>query len=582
MSAPMALLAGLAVAPANPQNALPGDESPGVPFDVMLGAVIAMAPPPPPPLAAEAPPLEVLFDGEWEPERVDEPDAIRAGEPMILEKNLDNWLTAFSRRERASRPADGDRDPSEVRIEDSPAAEDPATVAELAPPDRLTTVVPSIGLAGPRPDEAIALPAVAVRLNPGAPATKASTQAEREPARELPQSVVIPTLQRIRSAVGRPIEEPIVEIGGFGFPELPDEPSAPTAKETGLQPARLPDIRHPLATTSGPAAQLLGGAEAPELTPPVVTTVAEADAPGDEEVRASGRPHSTGAPPMERPPVSLEELPPAMWSSLGLVKDVRRRTSHEPLSPDSGRPGGQPPNDRPRPESMPLATTAETDLVRIRPVTTERMRAEPVTTGAAGPKAAQPEPAQRDSIRPELRLDVPTDLRPSLPGPTMAVPREATWAPEPRTISGPVPLDRFARRVDHLTLDLRDDAGDYGRIRVSVSGPLVRATIMPNDPEMADRLSLDIRQLKTSLEARGFPEPKVTVQAPPPADPVGWTPIHRDTAVDQPQAGPSNPQRRGEDDRRDRWAANRDQRRDDQRHQDPPRDSRQNRGGDTP
>ena len=158
---------------------------------------------------------------------------------------------------------------------------------------------------------------------------------------------------------------------------------------------------------------------------------------------------------------------------------------------------------------------------------------------------------------------------------------EARQPADSPALAAPNPFDRIVRRVDHLTLDLKDDAGDFGRLRVSVSGPLVRATIMPTDPAMADRLNQEIRQLKMTLEQRGFPEPRLTVQAPKPIDPVSWVPVTRDVVVDTGPTAQANTQRRGgDDDRRERWTENRDQRRDEQRQQEQARKPRQDQQGD--
>ena len=99
-------------------------------------------------------------------------------------------------------------------------------------------------------------------------------------------------------------------------------------------------------------------------------------------------------------------------------------------------------------------------------------------------------------------------------------------------------------------------------------------------PAMADRLNLEIRQLKTSLEERGFPEPKLTVLAPRATEPAAWVSVGREVVSDPAPSPQANTDRRTSDDeRRDRWAANRDQRRDGQRHQEHPRQPRRDHHG---
>lgn len=93
--------------------------------------------------------------------------------------------------------------------------------------------------------------------------------------------------------------------------------------------------------------------------------------------------------------------------------------------------------------------------------------------------------------------------------------------PVARPAAGPAPADpgdRIARRVEHLMLNIADEQGDYGRLKVSVTGTSVRATIMPNDPALAERLTVDLRQLRQQLGDRGFADATVTVQAPKAVD----------------------------------------------------------------
>lgn len=146
------------------------------------------------------------------------------------------------------------------------------------------------------------------------------------------------------------------------------------------------------------------------------------------------------------------------------------------------------------------------------------------------------------------------------------------------------PGERIARRVDSLMLDLKDDQGDYGKLKVSVSGASVRATIMPNDQSMADRLNVEIRQLHQSLTERGFPEPKVTVQNPPAAtDLPRWNPLAREGVADTAATDHRSPGRNGPDDeRRERWTGTREQqqeRREQGRTPDQPRNRKRDQNG---
>jgi hypothetical protein len=139
----------------------------------------------------------------------------------------------------------------------------------------------------------------------------------------------------------------------------------------------------------------------------------------------------------------------------------------------------------------------------------------------------------------------------------------STAGPEPTAATVADPGERIARRVDSLMLDLKDDQGDYGKLRVSVSGSNVRATIMPNDQGMADRLNVEIRQLHQSLTERGFPEPKITVQNPASTELPRWNPLAREGVANTAAADHRSPGRHGPDDeqQRDRWHGTKEEQR---------------------
>lgn len=487
-----------------------------VPFDLTLGAAIASVVPAMPAAIAMTPAepvLEVLLDGEWLPDQalapVEGEQPVRdgptgeplaaSGEPMVLEKNLDSWLAAFGRRERSNRPGpDGESDPHQVQL-DEPAA--------VAAPDRLTTVIPSIGI--------VARPEAQPKPDPDAP-----------PSDRLAPIVgdgLIDAETLIRT---RRVYEPTIEIGGFGFTDLPTLPEvAPEAAAN---------------VSAGPAS--LAG-------PPPATDVIQLSnqsAPADRPLADVVRRRTVETVKRAELPAPSREPESAGTNRATIAGTVLRQTGGE-ASPDARTPDRRSEDDRPTgsAEWMPRRRAAEQPTPAEQPTFESR----PIPGQAS--LAAQP-------VRGEARQ--PAD------SPALAAPN---------------PFDRIVRRVDHLTLDLKDDAGDFGRLRVSVSGPLVRATIMPTDPAMADRLNQEIRQLKMTLEQRGFPEPRLTVQAPKPIDPVSWVPVTRDVVVDTGPTAQANTQRRGgDDDRRERWTENRDQRRDEQRQQEQARKPRRDQQGD--
>jgi hypothetical protein len=130
--------------------------------------------------------------------------------------------------------------------------------------------------------------------------------------------------------------------------------------------------------------------------------------------------------------------------------------------------------------------------------------------------------------------------------------------------SSPVPTEpgdtqRVVTRFDRITLDLKDESGDFGKLRVSIAGSSVRATIVPNDPALADRLNHEIRQLRQSLEERGFPEPRVTVESPRAGDGGVRGQLRDPTGAATGPDGSRESTGQPTDDRRERWTAERHQ-----------------------
>ena len=553
MSAPIASFVGAALEPPSMPVSASSDAGETVPFDVTLGAAIAVGLPVTPaaiPVDPAEPVLELILDGQWLPDEpvvsleanqpaddrpMNEPVAA-SGEPMVLEKNLDSWLAAFGRRERANPPSgDGETDPHLVRLDE------PETVE---PPDQLTTVIPSIGVHRLWPVETAVLPVVQPRPTVAAvPADRLVADLEIDIDND--RSAARPRL------MARPIGQPTVEIGGFDFPSFPDQVEAAFLPTIAPAAARAPGLAVPVPriVDMGPSDM---AAIVPDLVAPVRASPREPSAPTDLlaiSVQSAGTQGRLGegltqatVEAAARPgPVSTSHEPrPFGPNGAAVARAVFHQTGGEP-SPDARTSDRRPPGDHSAEQSEPVS--------RTRPATAAPTF-EPNSLAGRGPIVA--EPASGPSLKP---VDTP--------------------------VASPTPLDRITRRVDHLTLDLKDDAGDFGRLRVSMSGPLVRATIMPNDPAMADRLNLEIRQLKMSLQERGFPEPRLTVQSPKATEPVSWVPTAREAILDIAAPGQPNTQRRGnDDDRRDRWTASRDQRRDEQRQQEQTRQPRRDHSGD--
>ncbi len=133
-------------------------------------------------------------------------------------------------------------------------------------------------------------------------------------------------------------------------------------------------------------------------------------------------------------------------------------------------------------------------------------------------------------------------------------------------------------RMEQVTVDLKDEAGDHGRLRLSVQGSSLRATILPNDPELATRLNDGLRELRQNLSDRGFAAPRISVQGPRVADGLpGLAPLGRDTSAVRLES-PGTERQSSSDSRRDPSQQSAEQRRQGGRSSDRQTPGRQPRG----
>lgn len=98
-----------------------------------------------------------------------------------------------------------------------------------------------------------------------------------------------------------------------------------------------------------------------------------------------------------------------------------------------------------------------------------------------------------------------------------------------------------AGAADRVTLQVADAEGRQTRIRVAVLGDQVRATIVPPDAEAGRQLERRMDELQAALAKQGFPEAKVTVQAPRPEATVPWGGATRSGSSDTPSSGGTEP-----------------------------------------
>jgi hypothetical protein len=319
---------------------------------------------------------------------------------------------------------------------------------------------------------------------------------------------------------GRRMAEAAIEIGGFAFP------GSTAAAE------------HPVG--SPPTAGLTRPTPEPGL-PPRAAEIAVASAlrqqdPASPVHRVSpdrgGSAPFTAAPSGEVP--AADTLAPTSRESR-LAGVVAERIE--------GEDGGGEPITRPR---WPVPAPPDPDRPRFHPI---GPGVEPVLEEPAPPATTYP------------RWDAP----PLAPAESLARPVDgsapragsATLAPGAGSAT-PGPLQPPIRR-DEVLLRVGDDQQDLGRIRVAIQGGALRATIIPptRDPELAERLTSGLRELRHSLEDRGFLDPRLTVQGASarPAEPSGApSAVPRDLiseAQGQPESrGPSR--HSASEDRRDR------------------------------
>ena len=75
-------------------------------------------------------------------------------------------------------------------------------------------------------------------------------------------------------------------------------------------------------------------------------------------------------------------------------------------------------------------------------------------------------------------------------------------------------LDALERPRDHVTVRFHEDGGGEGRLRLSLRGTALRATIVPSSPDGLEGLTERLGDLRRSLVEQGFVQPRVSVQAP--------------------------------------------------------------------
>ena len=165
-------------------------------------------------------------------------------------------------------------------------------------------------------------------------------------------------------------------------------------------------------------------------------------------------------------------------------------------------------------------------------------------SGGAGHQRESPpeqpngEPARRRLV-PSYLVDSGPAAWSSVPNtPPPSLPTDGRSVGDPEGVAPAAAEPKPNSRLGDLVLQLGDDQGEIGRLRVAVHGPNVRATIIPNDQAMADQLTVNLRELRQSLQERGFPEPRITVQPPRVLEAVLGPTVARDLIADAAGAKP--------------------------------------------
>jgi hypothetical protein len=453
-------------------------------------------------------------------------DASRAA--ITVEKGLEDWITQVGGPDRPLVAGDSKRTVRQPaaksgQSETETEAADPATV-----PLALSLSIVGVGSVaagsvwqGPIADRPV--PQVDV---PVVPDTSPGSDDETKAGAPEPKPIVLPdipgaALQQLEADADELIKRlapfhRAIEIGGFTFPSgiEPDRPALPST--AGAVPTVQPRAPEPVD----------------QLSPPIrvepLPLSGGLDFGSGTAANSGGSKHSNG----DHPPPRLPPIAPPPPQTEGRLSDLLIRAHREATSASRPAPADKAEKAPPGKDAAPTSPASDS---------------KPAPAASSAPTVAPSGPAA--PRRPAIIAEAPASKAATLDPPAAA-----------------------PRRIDHIMVDLKDDTGDHGRLRLALSGSTVRATIMPNDPDLADRLTAGIRELRQNLEERGFPEPRVTVQPPKSDVPLGGHLFGRDVVTEiRGPAAKADSQGPRDEDPRGRWQADQSEReRRDQRHQNRP------------
>lgn len=489
-------------------------------FDMALGALFSTCPLPfpgetlpRPATSTEGDELKLVLGEDWtldstaspgEDDVACRPGVLAAdsrdprGGGLTLERDLEIWLSRVGRRAVTAQQDGPDRPLF--------AGDAEALIASRAPSDARSRAVDHLW-AQPLETDPMAVGRQDFGAEPGAGRTPWSSSMEpmEPPSRPAPHHPAGASADEVDAETLLRELGPLanaVEIGGFGFPTMDRLVPAHVAEDPGraAAPTASRDIRVVDAQSTAPDLRvgLLAALQRREFQGPRDPASQSASSGGSNGVKTvfEAEPDRGAAAELPVPaPRSERHTAPAV----GLRRDSAGWAAVASFAPE-----------RADPEAV--RTPAGPDTGPSNQRRDEPSRVEP---------GVVPEP--RGDRSPSLPAVAGGDAAANGRGGTLGPDRSGSPGemPAARTLSQEITPVAFARRPGRVTIDLRDDLGEIGRLRISFRGPSLRATIIPAEPALAARLEQELSGLHRSLEERGMADARVRIQ--PPGDPGAAT-----------------------------------------------------------
>ncbi len=239
---------------------------------------------------------------------------------------------------------------------------------------------------------------------------------------------------------------------------------------------------------------------------------AAAAAPAPES--SAGAPTATAAPLAVAPdaPVVIPAALAALPAATATVTFTRRFTEAGRDEPTAARPATS------RADRAPLAAGGETSADAGAAVPRDEDR-------EAGLRGRSRAPVGRETTRPTAPTGTPAAE--SAAG-LAATPSRSVDGRGPAAVATPVAAPRLPESASRtttpggqVTVTFADEDGVEGRLRVSLRGGAVRATIVARDPAEAQELQSGLGELRSTLGERGFADARVAVQGVTVSGPSG-------------------------------------------------------------